>query len=54
MLVFYPFYLQFALNDITGFVAKENKFWGAEYRPKTLYEVTAGVILHKRSLPSVR
>lgn len=54
MLVFYVFRIQFVLSDLTGFVTMENKFWGVEYRLKTIYEVTAGVILQKRSLLRVR
>lgn len=40
------------LSDLTEFVTMENNFGGVEYRPKTMYELTARVILQKRSLAS--
>lgn len=52
-LVFCVFSLQFVLSDLTEFVTMEKNFGGVEYRPKTIYELTAGVILQKRSLPRV-
>lgn len=51
-LVFCVFSLQFVLSDLTEFVTMENNFGGVEYRPKTMYELTARVILQKRSLAS--
>lgn len=53
MLVFSVFCLQFVLNYLTGSVTW--KIWSGreEYGPKAIYEVTAGVTLHKRSLPGV-
>lgn len=53
MSVFSIFCLQFVLNYLIGSVTWKIWFGGVEYRPKAIYEVFAGVILHKMSLPGV-
>lgn len=54
MSVFSVFCLQFVFSYLTGSVTQKIWFGGVEYRSKAFYEVAAGVVLHKRSLPGVQ